>query len=355
MTVNGTTTVTGTFTVSGLGQAGDQANLNATINAATVTGDAITVNVDDAPSGQIQDGVDVAASGATVNVLAGTYTENLTIPKSLTLTGAGEADTKIIPAVSSVGLGIDVGTLGGSTVILVDANNVTVQNLTIDGDNPTLPSGNPAIGGADIDAQTGIVTNFNRPFTYTGMTVKNVTVQNIFLRGIEFADGGDNGNGEFDFEYNTVANVQGDDIDSAAIFNSGGNGTIFHNKVSDTPSAIVTDQSFGTDISVNTITNSALAIQSDNNGNLGGASVADSIHDNIISQGSGALSYGILVFVPRKAVTVQNNMIDTVDVGVAAWGGSSTGSAAFSDNTVGVMPAELARRSRPTPAAGSSA
>ena len=210
------------------------------------------------------------------------------------------------------------GRWAAAQMILIDANNVTVQNLTVDGDNPTLPSGNPAIGGADIDAQTGIVTNFNavdgssNPITYTGMTVKNVTVKNIFLRGIEYADGNNNANGAFDFENNTVINVQGDDIFSIAIFNSGGNGTIANNTVSATPSAITTDQSYGTDIFGNTITNSALAIQSDNNGNLVGTSVADSIHNNNISLGislGGVPSYGILVFVPRKAVTVQNNTL----------------------------------------------
>ena len=49
----------------------------------------------------------------------------------------------------------------------------------------------------------------------------------------------------------------------------------------------------------------------------------------------GSGSYGIFVFVPYKAVTVQNNMIDTVDTGLAVFGGAG-GSVAFSGNTVGV-------------------
>jgi hypothetical protein len=32
------------------------------------------------------------------------------------------------------------------------------------------------VTGVDIDATTGIITNWNQPVTYTGMTVKNVTV-----------------------------------------------------------------------------------------------------------------------------------------------------------------------------------
>ena len=33
-------------------------------------------------------------------------------------------------------VGSALATLGGTTMILIDANNVTVQNLTVDGDNP---------------------------------------------------------------------------------------------------------------------------------------------------------------------------------------------------------------------------
>ena len=102
------------------------------------------------------------------------------------------------------------------------------------------------------------------------MTVKNVTVKNIFLRGIEFADGNDIGDGAFDFENNTVTNVQGDASQSVAIYNFGGHGTIANNTVSATPSAIATNDSFGTNISGNTITNSAIGIHSDFNGELGG-------------------------------------------------------------------------------------
>src|SRR5581483_5895734 len=40
-------------------------NLNTNLTAATISGNATMVNVDDNPSGQIQDGIDVAGSGAT--------------------------------------------------------------------------------------------------------------------------------------------------------------------------------------------------------------------------------------------------------------------------------------------------
>ena len=60
-------------------------NLNADITNA-VAGSASTVNVS-AP-GQIQDGIDAAATGGTVNVAAGTYAENVVVTKQLLLLGA---------------------------------------------------------------------------------------------------------------------------------------------------------------------------------------------------------------------------------------------------------------------------
>ena len=169
------------------------------------------------------------------------------------------------------------------------------------------------------------------------MVVKDVTVQNVYLRGIEYyIDPNVGGTGTADFESDTVNNVQGDPDNSIAIFINGGSGTIANNIISYSPNAISDNWSYGTDIYGNTITYSGNGIDSSNSGDA-----ADSIYDNNVSLGvsypgnvpSG--SSGIFVFDPYKTVPVYSNTISGVDTGLAVYGGEG-GSAAFSDNDVTV-------------------
>ncbi|MDT7541848.1 MAG: hypothetical protein QOE33_1752 [Acidobacteriota bacterium] len=261
----------------------------------------------------IQGGATGVAANGTVNVAAGTYTENVIIAKSLTLSGAGEASVTLRPALSSPNCGGNPGgslCAGSSNLILVQADNVAITGLTLDGDNPALTSG-VVRGGADLDARNGIITN-HLVGVFQNLTVHHTTIKNIYLRGIYASTGG-----AFNFHHDTVQNVQGEAA-SIAMFNFGGAGQFDNSNVSAANDAISSNHSRGTQFTNNTITTSASGIHTDNAGDQAG-SVADTISNNTVTN-SVVNGYGIWVFVPSITVNVQNNTATNVDVGFASAG-----------------------------------
>ena len=175
----------------------------------------------------IQDGIDIVDPAGTVHVLLGSYTENIVVDQSLHLSGAGESKVTVRPALSAPGVG-EVGSLpaGSSSIVLVQADNVEISDITFDGDNTAITSG-AVVGGADIDVRNGIITNFNAVTTVLGLNVHDVTVQNVYLRGIQAATD----NGTSTFADNVVINVQGDSESVGIGIIFGGSGTISGNVV----------------------------------------------------------------------------------------------------------------------------
>ncbi len=285
----------------------------------TATGNDATGNgTTTAPYRTITKALSLASAGNTIFVDAGTYTEDVLVNKAVTIRGLDSSKTIVQPATSNpVGSG---GTLGGNTIFLVQANNVTIQDLTADGNNP-------GIGGA-VDARNGIVTDFNSG-DYTNLVVHHVTVKNIYFRGIYSAYGSTPGQ-TFNFHHNTVTNVQGDPNGSIGIFNFGNAGIIDSNKVSNTLDAIAANQSTGTRFSNNITTGSG--IHTDNNGGSGGAT--DTLKGNTIANvGSGG--YGIMLFQPSFNVIVEENTITGANIGIGNIGaGVPAGSPVFRRNTI---------------------
>ena len=303
----------------------------ATLGFVTVkaNNDYVTVNSFLAPvtgTASVQRGVDAAVNGYTVNIGTGTFTDNVLINKEVHIKGQGQSATKIIPSVTNPNCGGSGGGSlcpGGSNVILVQASNVTVDQLTIDGDNPSLSS-TINIGGVNIDARNGIITNHNAGI-FNNLNVNHVTVQNIFLRGIYASSGG-----TFSFAENTVSNIQADPS-SIAMFNFGGSGSFTNNNVSNANDAIASNWSKGTTYSGNTVTNSGSGIHTDNNGGQGGS--ADLIQNNQVSN-SPAGGYGIWVFAPFLSTLVKDNTVSNVDVGLAQFGQQVAVTPVFSGNTI---------------------
>jgi hypothetical protein len=262
----------------------------------------------------IQSAINAASEGATISIAKGTYVENVVVNKPVTLAGAGTG-TVIEPATSNpVCAGGSLCGGAASNVILVEANNVTITKLKVEGNNPGLTSGVVA-GGQDIDARNGIITN-HLAGKYNGLTVSKATVADIYLRGLYASSGG-----TFNFNHDTVSNVQGE-ANSIAMFSFEGSGTYEDNKVSGSNDAISANWSKGTSFIGNKITKSASGIHTDNNGGSGGA--ADTIKANKVSECT-ANGYGIWTFAPYVSATVEGNKVSGCAVGLAAFGSQVSG------------------------------
>jgi hypothetical protein len=276
------------------------------------------------PCATIQQAVAVACPGDAVFVGAGRFTENIVVDKPLSLMGAGDA-TVILPAYSSPAPCNDSSLCGGaaSSVVLVRASEVTIADLTIDGDNPALTSGT-VVRGADVDARNGIETDTGGPFN--GLEVRNVTVENVYLRGIDASSGG-----TFSVEQSRVVNVSNDE-EAVAIFDTDGAGRIEGNLVVDAAAAIATNRSQGTHIANNTVRRSAIGIHSDNAGLVAG-STPDVIEDNVVAD-CAADGFGVSSFAPYVPVTVRRNRVSRCSVGLAELGQNAAVHALFLENRV---------------------
>jgi hypothetical protein len=268
-------------------------------------------------------------NGHNISVAAGTFVENIVINKELNITGAGQGLTIIQPAISDPNCGgAGGGSLcaGSSNVMLIQASNVTISNLTIDGNNPGLTGGYLS-NGIDVDARNGIITNHIMGL-YNNLVVNNVEVKNIYLRGMYASSGG-----TFTFSNNTVTNVAAEG-GSIAMFNFGGAGSFLNNTVSQANDGIASNHSKGTTYTGNTVTLSGSGIHTDNNGSGGG--VADIIQNNTVSN-STVFGYGIWVFAPYLPVQVIDNTVTNVDVGLTNAGQQANVTPSFLRNTVDGM------------------
>jgi len=129
----------------------------------------------------IQEAIDDAntLNGHIITVGAGTYVEDISVTKELSITGPNAAigacdgsrvpEAIIVPATNAIASG---------EMIKVMASNVTIAGFTIDGDNPALISGFLGTNGADINAAEGITT-------YTDNR-NNLTVNNNIFRNLSY-------------------------------------------------------------------------------------------------------------------------------------------------------------------------
>jgi len=272
----------------------------------------------------IQAAINAAHPGATITVGAGSYYENVVVNKSVTLRGAGT--TSVIYPATSMPICAGGSLCGGSAsnIILVQADNVTITNFWLKGDNPNVTSG-VVVGGEDIEARNGIITNHELG-VYNNLTVSKVKVTGVYLRGLYASSGG-----TFNFNHDTVENVQGE-ATSIAMFNFGGSGVMASNNVTKANDALSANWSTGTQFLHNVISKSGSGVHTDNNGGFGG--VADLIQSNTVRE-CNVNGYGIFVFAPYVSANVESNRISGCSVGLSAYGSAVSGQGpTFSKNFV---------------------
>jgi parallel beta-helix repeat protein len=134
----GTNVATGVGTAAGAGvdftpwlDAGTDSDPTTAFAGSFATLDVGTGGQQTGSTGRIQEGVNLVNAGGTVNVTAGTYAENVTIGKNLTLAGVGS--TSVISPAS--GTGVAISTTGGT---------VTVRDLSITGAASAITATGPA-------------------------------------------------------------------------------------------------------------------------------------------------------------------------------------------------------------------
>lgn len=276
-----------------------------------------------APVLTISAGVAGVLATGTVDVAAGSYLDNVIVGKPMTLLGAGSASTLVYPSLSAPNPG-GGGSLppGASNMVLVQASNVTITGFTFDGDNTSLSSAYN-VGGANLDARNGIITNHSLGL-FNNLIVDHCTIKNIYLRGVYASSGG-----TFNFHHNSIDNVQAE-FASIGMFNFGGSGIFDNNTASNCNDAIASNWSKGCTFTYNVVTASGSGIHTDNAGNAAG-STADLIENNNVSN-SPAGGYGIFVFAPYVAPTVNLNTITNVDVALTCAGSYASVTPQFTNN-----------------------
>jgi hypothetical protein len=128
-------------------------------------------------------------NGHTLTVASGSYVENVNVSKSLTILGPNAANdactgTRVTEAVIYPSASDIAGATANYTLFEVNASNVTISGLTLDGDNPSITTGKTSTNGADIDVAEGI----SRYGTANNLVVTNNIIKNLSYFAVTLYD-----------------------------------------------------------------------------------------------------------------------------------------------------------------------
>ena len=255
----------------------------------------------------IQAGVNAAATGETIEVCPGTYAEQVTIGKSLTL--AGDNGAIVMPGPMSMNAtGVAAGDPLAVIILVQNASDVNIEGLIVDGSKNGLTECSPILIGILYQDASGSVTH---------NTVRSIATP-------------------------SVAGCQsGDAIEVES--GSGANSTVdvASNSVHDYQKNGITGNETGTDVTVegNTVTESAPATGAAPNGIQIGYGASGRITGNAVSgnvwapctstTNCTAVGTGILVF-NSDSIAVRNNSVGTNQFGIYVQGND----ARVADNSV---------------------
>lgn len=255
----------------------------------------------------IQSGVDQATAGDTIHVLAGTYNETIVIDKSLTLLGVGNDLVLVYPDSSDIGQPNpqDPPSFRGSQIVVVQADNVTIDGFTFDGDSPTLTP------KSIIDARNGIISDYTLG-DWDSLTIRNCTVRNVYLRGI-YAPAQTAVTG-INFDHNTVYNVNGVYMQSAGIMLWGGEGYVDNNVCTNASVGIFLRSGSWAFVGHSTLDSCELGIGVNENSNT------TNLYFNSVTNSN----QGIQTIAVNDPVLISGDSIKNCDYGLVLYGLGST-------------------------------
>lgn len=260
-------------------------------------------NLDNDHCFYIQNAIDQAVSGDVIDVLTGTYVENIVIDKPLTLLGAGQNSVLVYPDSSDIGQPDpqDPPIFRGSQMVVVQAKGVLIDGFTFDGDNPILtPIGT-------LDARNGIISNASLG-NWDSLTVRNCTVKNIYLTGI-YAPAQTSVTG-IRFAKNTVYNVNGVSMQSAGIMLSGGEGVVDSNVCTNSSMGISLDASSNGFVRFNKIDSCEVGIR------VNGNSDSTFLYSNLVTNSD----QGIQTVEVNAPILLAGDTIKSCGYGVVLYG-----------------------------------
>jgi len=244
----------------------------------------------------IQGGINAVAAGGTVNVLAGqnAYASNLTIAKSMTLQGESIASTTITTGTNDFdpfGPGLN------DTLIRVLANDVTIQNFTLDGDNSAI-SGGYIQNAKDVNIQTAISNDGydTAPVVpVNNLKVLNNLIQNFTYAGISLDNDSGDASVGIVIDGNQIKNIQPAGSAVAGV----GIGVLLYNNAY----ATVTDNDFD---------QVRIGVQTGNFSKAYTGNLADLVISGNSIESSARGIYFNLMYGATSKYTVENNTITTI-------------------------------------------